>query len=127
MGTIVVDRGPPDTYLELVKEFPLKHIRDDDHLAEASAMIDRLIEEDLDEGGEDYLGALTDLVEVYEGEHVAIPDASEADVLRALMGANGLSQHRLAKAVKIAQPTISAVLAGKGSLTKKHMLALAGF
>jgi hypothetical protein len=29
-----------NTYFRLVKQFPLTHIRDDDHLAEAQEMID---------------------------------------------------------------------------------------
>jgi HTH-type transcriptional regulator/antitoxin HigA len=115
----------PDTYFRLVKRFPLTHIRDDAHLELAQAMIDRLLEEHLDEGAEEYLGALTDLVETYEDEHHAIRDASEADVLRELMRSNDLSQARLAKAVHISQSTLSAVLNGTRSLTKVQVVALA--
>jgi HTH-type transcriptional regulator/antitoxin HigA len=120
-------RMPPDTYFELVKQFPLTHVRDDDHLEAAQEVIDRLLQEDLDEGAQEYLGALTDLVETYEGEHVPIPGASEADVLRELMRANGLSQGRLQKAVGISQSTISAVLNGARSLTKEQVIALARY
>jgi HTH-type transcriptional regulator / antitoxin HigA len=67
------------------------------------------------------------LVEAYESQHVLIPDASEADVLRELMRANGLSQLRLAQEVKISQSTISAVLTGARSLTKDQVLRLAKF
>jgi HTH-type transcriptional regulator / antitoxin HigA len=115
----------PDTYFKLVKRFPLVHIRDDAHLRRASDTINRLLEEDRDHGAEEYLGVLTDLVEAYEREHVLIPDASEADVLRELMRANGLSQSRLANEVKISQSTISAVLTGARSLTKDQVLRLA--
>ena len=69
----------PDTYFKLVKRFPLVHIRDDAHLRRASETINRLLQEDRDEGAEEYLDVLTDLVEAYEGQHVLIPDASEAD------------------------------------------------
>ena len=55
------------------------------HLNEAQAMIDRLLAEDLDEGGQKYLDVLTDIVEAFEAQHEDIPDASEADVLRELM------------------------------------------
>src|SRR4051812_48036683 len=89
----------PDSYFDLVKQFPLIHIRGDDHLKEAQDLIDRLLREDLDEGGQEYLDALTDLIEVYEDDHVLIPDASEADILRELMGSNRISQPRLAKEV----------------------------
>jgi HTH-type transcriptional regulator / antitoxin HigA len=127
MAAKIVTRTLPDTYFALVKRFPLTHIRDDDHLDAAQEMIDRLLEDDLDEGSREYLDALTDLVETYENQHVTIPDASEADVLRALMEANRLSQSKLAKAVGIAPSTLSAVLNGTRSLTKDHVVTLAKF
>jgi HTH-type transcriptional regulator/antitoxin HigA len=120
-------RTLPDSYFELVKRFPLTHVRDDDQLEAAQEVIDRLLQEDLDEGAQEYLDALTDLVETYEEEHVPIPDASEADVLRELMRANGLSQGKLQKAVGISQSTISAVLNGSRSLTKEQVIALARY
>ena len=55
-------------------------------------MLDKLLQEDLDAEGEMYLGALTCLVEAYEEEHEPALDVSEADVLRELMRANGLTQ-----------------------------------
>jgi HTH-type transcriptional regulator / antitoxin HigA len=120
-------RALPDTYFHLVRQFPLTHIRDDGHLGAAQEMIDRLLEQDLDEGEQEYLDALTDLVETYEDGHITIPDASEADVLRELIRSHGLSQMRLAKAVGIAQSTISAVLNGTRSLTKDQVVVLARF
>jgi HTH-type transcriptional regulator / antitoxin HigA len=56
-----------------------------------------------------------------------MPDVSEADVLRELMRSNRLSQLQLAKAVGMAQSTVSAVLTGARSLTKGHVLKLAKF
>jgi len=120
-------RTLPDTYFELVKRFPLTRIRDDNHLDRAQEMIDRLLEKKLDEGEQEYLDVLTDLVEAYENEHHPIPDASEADVLRELMRSNDLGQAKLAKAVGISQSTISAVLNGNRSLTKAQVVLLAKF
>jgi HTH-type transcriptional regulator / antitoxin HigA len=125
MGIKTTTRTLPDTYFELVRRFPLTHLRDDDHLDAAQEVIDRLLEEDLDEGAREYLDVLTDMVEAYEEAHVPIRDASEADVLRELMAANRLSQQKLAKAVGISQSTISAVLNGTRSLTKEHVVKLA--
>jgi HTH-type transcriptional regulator/antitoxin HigA len=127
MAVKIPARSLPDAYFKLVKTFPLTHIRDDDHLEAAQEMLDRLLQEDLDEGAQAYLDVLTDLVEAYEEEHVPIPDASEAGVLRELMRANGLSQPKLAKATGIAQSTISAVLNGARSLTKEQVVKLARF
>ena len=120
-------KAMPNTYFELVKRFPLTHIRDDEHLIVAQEMIDQLLQERLDLGAQEYLDALTDLVETYENRHIIIPDASEADVLRELMESNKLSQTKLAKLVGISQSTISAVLKGSRSLTKEQVVKLAQF
>ncbi len=116
-----------DAYLALVIQFPLVPIRDDGHLAKASAVLDQLLQQDLDGGQRDYLEVLTDLVEKYEEEHVRIPDASELDVLRELMRSHGLSQHALRARTGIAQSTISAVLNGERSITKQQVITLAGY
>lgn len=116
---------PSDTYFRLVREFPLTHLKDAGHARQAQAMLDRLLQEALDDGGEQYLDVLTDLVEAYENEHEPMPDVSEAEVLRELMRANSLSQNQLAKKVGISQSTISAVLSGDRSLTKDQIIVLA--
>ncbi|HBI41339.1 MAG TPA: hypothetical protein DDY78_00585 [Planctomycetales bacterium] len=118
-------RTLPDTYFELVRQFPLTHVRDDDHLGIAQEKMDQLLQHDLDEGAREYLDALTDLVETYEDHHYPIPDASEADVLRELMRSNELSQAKLAKKAAIAQSTLSAILNGGRSLTKNQVVRLA--
>lgn len=120
-------RKPADTYLDRVKRFPLTRVRSRAHLAAAVRVLDRLLREDLDRGGREYLDALTTLVEAYESGRVAIPDASEADVLRELMRANGLTQPKLAGQVGVSQSTVSAVLNGTRSLTKGQIVALAKF
>jgi hypothetical protein len=40
----------PESYFELVRRFPLIHIRDDDHLEAATGVIDRLLRQERDEG-----------------------------------------------------------------------------
>jgi HTH-type transcriptional regulator/antitoxin HigA len=120
-------RPVTSTYRKLVAKFPLRTIRDDAELAAAQSVLDDLLRRELDEGGEDYLDVLTDLIEKYEREAHPIPDASEADVLRLLMEGRGLSQPKLAKEVGIAQSTLSAVLGGTRGLTKAHVLALARY
>jgi HTH-type transcriptional regulator / antitoxin HigA len=127
MAVKATARRVPDTYLELVKRFPLIHIRDERHLDEALEVLNELLRHDRDQGIQEYLDVLTDLVAAYEDEHVPIADVSEADVLRELMRCNGLSQMALAKAVGIAQSTISAVLTGARSLTKGQIVKLAKF
>src|SRR5947209_2948470 len=125
MAAKTVSQKGRDRYLELVKQFPLTHIRDDRHLDTAQKVIDQLLQKALDKGSQEYLDVLTDLVEIYEDQHHAIPDAAESDVLRELMRANCLTQASLAKKVGISQSTISSVLSGTRSLTKEQVVALA--
>jgi HTH-type transcriptional regulator/antitoxin HigA len=124
MGVKVIARKLPGTYFKLVKEFPLAHIKDEAHLVQAQEMLDELLQQALDEGGEVYLDTLTDLVGVYEDENEPIPDAPAEDVLRELVTSSGLSQQKLAKAVGIAQSTISAVLNGTRKLTLGQVVKL---
>src|SRR5262245_24927826 len=127
MAVKTAARRVPETYWKLVKRFPLIHIRDEAHLDEALEVLNALLRRDRDQGAQEYLDVLTDLVAAYEDEHVPMPDVSEADVLRELMRSNGLNQMDLAKAVGIAQSTISAVLTGARTLTKGKVLKLARF
>lgn len=127
MGASSVSRSMPDSYFELIKKFPLVPIQDDDHLDEAVEVLEGLLAEDLDAGGQAYLEVLTGLVAEYEEENVEIPDASEADVLRELMRVRGLTQGKLAKEVGITQSTISAVLNGTRTLTRGQVVKLANY
>jgi HTH-type transcriptional regulator/antitoxin HigA len=117
----------PDSYFELVKRFPLTHVRSLRHLGQAIALVDELLQKRLDRGAQEYLDALSDLIATYEDEHAPIPDASESDVLRELMRSSGLKQMALSKAVGISQSTLSAILTGEREMTKSHMVALAKF
>ena len=86
-----------DSYLELVLDF-LASTKSAKHLAEAQRVMDRLLAGGrLNEGQETYLDTLSDLVAAYEDEHNAIEPASDADMLRHLMEAKGISQVNLSR------------------------------
>lgn len=121
------DRDAMRSYHELIEEFPLIVIRDDDHLDAAIEFLDGLLRRDLDEGQEAYLEVLENLIEAYEEEHVSIPDASESDVLRFLMESNDLSQSQLARETGIPQSTISNVLRDARRLTRDQIETFAGY
>lgn len=117
-----------DSYLELVLAFPLSSIRSDAHLDEGQKVMDRLLAKGkLDVGEETYLNALSDLVGVYEDVHHAIEPASDADMLRHLMEAKGLTQAQLGQEAGIGKSTISEVLAGKKPFSRQMIRKLADY
>lgn len=108
--------------------FPLASIRSDEHLDEAQQVMDRLLAKgELDHGAETYLDALSDLVAVYEDQQHAIEPASDADLLRHLLEAKGVTQAQLSQAAGIAKSTISEVLAGKKPFSRQMIRKLADY
>jgi HTH-type transcriptional regulator/antitoxin HigA len=117
-----------DSYLELVTAFPLASIKSDEHLQEAQKVMDRLLAKgELDDGDEMYLDALSDLVAAYEDEHYAIEPASDADMLRHLMEAKGVTQAQLRRDTMISKSTISEVLAGKKPFSRQMIRKFADY
>jgi HTH-type transcriptional regulator/antitoxin HigA len=117
-----------DSYLELVRTFPLASIKSDEHLEAAQAVMDQLLAKgELDDGEEMYLDALGDLVGAYEDEHHAIAPASDADMLRHLMEAKEVTQTQLSRETGIAKSTISEVLAGKRAFSRQMIRKFAGY
>ena len=118
----------PDSYFELVAQFPLTSIRSEADLNAAQAVLDRLLAKNsLDAGEELYLDALSDLIGAYEDVHYPIAPASDADMLRHLMDAKGITQAQLHRVVGIPRSTISEVLAGKRPFSKAMIRTLAAF
>jgi HTH-type transcriptional regulator / antitoxin HigA len=118
-------RSSGDRYLDLVREVPLRPIRSEDELDRAIAMIDSLIDRDgLTTDEDDYLDVLGDLVEKYETAHHPIAPVSDAEMLRHLIESRDTTQARVAEAAGIAESTISAILAGKRGMSRKHIEAL---
>ncbi len=117
-----------DSYLELVLDFPLASIKSDAHLSEAQRVIDDLLARGtFDDGEEMYLDALSDLVGSYEDRHHPIVSASDADMLRHLMEAKGVSQMQLSRDTGLPKSTISEVLAGKKPFSRKMIHTLADY
>ncbi len=78
-----------------------------------------------DEGAELYLDALSDLVASYEDAHHAIEPASDADMLRHLMEAKGITQAQLSRQAGLPKSTISEVLSGKRPFSRSMIRKLA--
>jgi len=117
-----------DTYLELVRSFPLASVRSEDHFRAAQAVMDRLLAlGELDHGQETYLDALSDLVATYEDVHQRIEPASDADLLRHFMEARGITQAELSREAGIPRSSISEVLSGTKSFTRPMIRKLAAY
>ena len=112
MATIL-DATTEAEYVALVRSFPLVSIRDEAHLTQALTVIDRLLDRaERSMAEEEYLRALTDLVETYENAHMAIPPTSGVEALRYLMAEHGLTQADLAPLFGT-RSIVSEVLSGK--------------
>jgi HTH-type transcriptional regulator/antitoxin HigA len=119
-------RPQSDSYLELVRAFPLASIRSDAHLRAAQGVMDRLLaNRKLISGETLYLDALSDLTAAYENEHHAIEPASDADMLKHLLEAKNVTQTELHRATGIPKSTISEVLAGKKPFSRQMIRKLA--
>jgi len=117
-----------DSYLQLVAAFPLASIKFDEQLREAQQVMDRLLAQgELDHGAETYLDALSDLVATYEDEHYPIAPASDAEMLRHLMEAKGVTQAQLSRDTAIPKSTISEILAGKKPFSRQLIRKLASY
>src|SRR5260370_9774217 len=116
------------SYLELVMAFPLASIQSEDHLQGAQKVMDRLLAKGkLDDGEEMYLDALSDLVAAYEDDHHAIEPASDADMLRHLMEAKGVTQAQFRRETLIPKSTISEILARKKPFIRQMIRNLADY
>lgn len=114
----------PDTYMDLVREYPLKTLKNDAEHERASAMISRLMGRDLDPGAGDYLDALIVLVNKYEDEHHAIgQDMTPQEALRALMEANDLNQAQIGRIIG-SESAVSMFLKGERTLSKSQIRKL---
>jgi HTH-type transcriptional regulator/antitoxin HigA len=124
----ILNKRQKDTYLKLIQELPLVSIKSEKHLDVAQAMIDHLTDKKKLDGGEQaYFDALCDLVVVYEDQHHRIPAASDADLLRHLMEAKGVTQIQLHNDTGLAKSGISEVLAGKKPFSKTMIGTLADY
>lgn len=121
--------GQRDLYLDLIHRFPLRPIRSDAELAEATAVLDSLLDRfpSLAAEERDYLEVLTDQIERYEKETIPTWPIADKDMLRHLIEATGVSQAEVARETGVAVSTISEVLSGKRKLNRAHIVKLAPY
>jgi HTH-type transcriptional regulator/antitoxin HigA len=66
-------------------------------------------------------------VAAYEDAHHAIEPASDADMLRQLMDAKGVSQIQLSRETGLPTSSVSEILAGKKPLSRQMIQTLADY
>jgi HTH-type transcriptional regulator/antitoxin HigA len=116
----------PTTFEELVSIHMLRPIHDNVGYTNACEMLDRLSGLALAKDQEEYLEALTLLVEDYEGEpELTRKKATALEVLRYLCEENGLSGTGLAEILGTSRALGSKILSGERRLTVSHIAKLA--
>ncbi len=117
-----------ETYLALIRTFPLRPLRSEGDLDEAIAVLDALVDKDTLTAAEaDYLAVLSDLVEQYEAEAHPIPPASDAELLQHLLEAQAVTPSHVAQTTGLSAATLAAVLAGAQPLTREEIGTLARY
>jgi HTH-type transcriptional regulator / antitoxin HigA len=132
MSTMATIYAPSDSYLKLVREFPLRPIRNDAEYKAATAAMERLAvagEDDLDAGQRDYLDALDEFISAYDRKALIsrLKHATPRQRLRLLMDDAGLAPRDLEKILRCSHSLISLVLSGKRELSKDNIRALSRY
>jgi HTH-type transcriptional regulator / antitoxin HigA len=118
-----------DDYLELIKQFPLRVIRNERELDAAAKVALRLAapgEAALSDGEAEYLDVLDRLIEDYEDTFhgIALPDATPTERLRNLVTEAGLTASDLGRLLGN-RSLGSLLLTGRRELSKAHIRVLA--
>ncbi|MGO9111295.1 MAG: helix-turn-helix domain-containing protein [Thermoguttaceae bacterium] len=128
MATLNRQKNAREPYFDLIVQFPLRPIHSDEELEGAVKMVDSLLDRrNLAPEEEDYLEVRGDLIERYESEAHPMAPVSDAEMLRHLIEAKGVSQTEICSATGIADSTISEILKGKRPLNRRHTGKLARY
>ena len=109
---------------EMIRRGAPRLIHSDVELADyTKALFDLTAKADPTSNEEEAIELMTLLIDRYEQEHYAVPEAEPADVLRFLLEQNGLSQRDIAPELG-SESTVSLVLSGKRRLNRDHIARL---
>jgi HTH-type transcriptional regulator/antitoxin HigA len=121
---------PAPDYLALVGKFPLRAIRNGREHDAALAVLDKLAgRPGLTKGEQEYLDALTSLVERYESDDAQSAGdepVSPLEMLKALMEHRGVGQRDVAHVLG-SESAASMILNGKRQISKSQAKALAAY
>ena len=109
---------------EMIRQGAPRLIHSEEELAEyTEALFELTAKANPTPDEQEAIELMTLLIERYESEHYAVPEAEPADVLRFLLEQNGLSQRDLALELG-SESTVSLVLSGKRQLNRDHIARL---
>ena len=109
------------SYWKLIQIWPLLSIRSESELNAAQSLVDQLLTQYLDQGGQAYLETLSDLILVYEQDHHPIEPLPPDELLAQLLTERQMTQADLVRQTGIAKATISDLAAGKRAFTVEQM------
>jgi HTH-type transcriptional regulator / antitoxin HigA len=130
MNTATRRRDPEatDSYMDLIRQFPLRPIRTRKDYAVAAGLVDRLalLDDQMDSGQSDYLDTLELLIESYDEQQAKIePEGrSPLERLKYLLQQNQMSAAELGDLLG-SRPAASMILKGDRQMSKDHIRKLA--
>jgi HTH-type transcriptional regulator / antitoxin HigA len=124
--SIVISKRPDRAYLDLIQQFPLRPIHTKRELAQAMKLAGHLAT--FDEGTlsrqQDYLDALTVLIEDYQRRHpVELPKVGARAMLQYLMEERGMTVTELGRVIG-SQSNASLIVSGRRGISKRVMSIL---
>jgi antitoxin component HigA of HigAB toxin-antitoxin module len=123
-----IPRKPSPRYFQLVSEFPLRKIQEENSYEQAMKMIHLFaVKKRMDSGTQEYFDVLIDLIADYEkraGHALDTSHVTPADVVKHLATENGYSLSALATAIGIGQSNLSEMLSGKREWSKAAIKGL---
>jgi len=123
--TVILPVG--DTYMKLIREFPLRRIKTAASHAEAKKLLLRIGRGHPDRGAAEYLDVLVDLIADYEKRSQQAVDTSKvsaADLVRHRMQERQLSISSLAGRIGTSQSNLSEMLSGRRGWSKTAIQGL---
>jgi antitoxin component HigA of HigAB toxin-antitoxin module len=121
------DAKVADTYMELVREFPLRRLRSAAEYSKAKKLVLRLSTQDANRGAADYLDVLVDLIADYEKRAKLLNESatvSVAELVRHRIEERRMSVSALARLVGVPQSNLSEMLSGKRDWSKAAIRGL---
>jgi HTH-type transcriptional regulator/antitoxin HigA len=111
-------------YQSLLLDYEPRPIRSESAYRKALRHMEELMRPRLSRAESELAELLATLIEQYESREHPTPKASPREMLAHLIEVRGVTQAAVARATGIASPTLSAVLAGRRTLSKASITAL---